>query len=268
MKILLIVVLSILMVASLTSCGQVEIDYDPNESAFDAWYIMNENIRDAGSFEFSFVELMVLFAGDGDPIEIENKGVIRKAEQGDGSINMQLSISLSTGGHTNELDVYYYDEFMFFNFDGSKHKRSSDLDVALRVMYAEMPDVTLIPIITDGIGEGNRRGQREINFVLYSDAEYFDFIMDAIIDSFRLRADIPGATGVEIEIFGPIAFVVELGSNHTFVSYTLAFTTDITIVGTEETFRAYYEIVKTAEQIGDISVKAPQNIYEYVDVTD
>jgi len=265
MKIFLIVILSVFMFVLLVSCGQT-IELGSDESAFDAWYIMNENIMDADSFEFSFVELMVLFVGEGDPIEIENTGTISKEVLEDGCVNMHLSISLSTGGETNEVEVYYYNEFMFFYFEGSKHKRKSDLDIALRIMYAQMPDLTSIPIITDGIGEGSRPGYKEINFALYREAEFFEFIKDALIDSFRLRNAAPNSPEVAIEIFGPVAFVVEIGNDYSFISYTLAFTADIT-VGEEEEFRAYYEISKTAERIGAVIVSIPQNIHEYIDIT-
>lgn len=266
MKKIRITVLALLIAVILAACGGGS-DYDPDEQAIDAWRAMTERIRDAGSLEFSFEEMKVIFHNDGDPIDLITEGTVRKAMRQDGGADMALSVALTMAGATNELDVYFRDGFLFFNFMEERHKREADLEIAARIMFADMPDLAVIPVLLDGIGEGSQRGTREMNFVLDSSAEEFEFLKDSILDSFRLRNDDPEGFPTTIEIFGPVAFVVEIGSNHTFLRYTLAFTADISFWG-EEDVRVYYEITKTAEQIGGVTVNLPQDLDEYIDVTD
>jgi len=263
-----IAVLVIVIAVILGACGGgSDPAYDPDEQAIDAWHAMTEGIRDAGSFELSFEELKVIFHADGDPIELVTEGTVRKATRPDGDADMALEVALSMAGGTNELDVYFHDGFLYFNFMGEKHKREADLEIATRIMFADMPDLTVIPISQDGMGAGDQQGTREMNFVLDSRSEEFAFIKDSILDSFRLRNDDPEGVPTTIEIFGNVAFVVEIGSDHRFLSYTLAFTADVSFWG-EEDIRIYYEITKTAEQIGGVTVNLPQDLDEYIDVTD
>ena len=259
------VVLLMLIAVMFAACGGAS-DIDPDEQAIDAWHSMTQALNDAGSFRFSFEEMKVLFHDNGDPIELITNGTVRKATHQDGSANMALSIALSMAGATNEVDVFFHEDFLFFHFMDERHKREADLDTAAQIMYANMPDLTTIPILLDGIGAGERRGTREMNFVLDNDAELFVFLKDSILDSFRLRNNHPDGMPTTIEIFGPVAFVVEIGRDHAFLSYTLAFTADISFWG-EDDVRVYYEIRKTAEQIGGVTVDLPDDLDTYIDVT-
>ena len=265
MKKIKLFVLTIIVATIFVACDGAA-DYDPNEQAIDAWHTMTERLNDAGSFRFSFEEMKVLFHDNGDPIELITNGTVRKITHQDGNTHMALSIALSMAGATNEVDVFFHDDYLFFNFMGERHKREADLETAAQIMYAKMPDLTAIPILLDGIGEGSRRGTREMNFVLDNNAELFVFLKDSILDSFRLRNNNPDGLPTTIEIFGPVAFVVEIGRDHAFLSYTLAFTADISFWG-EDDVRVYYEIRKTAEQIGGVTVDLPDDLDTYIDVT-
>ena len=285
MKTIMITAFAILSMMLLASC-ETSADYDPYESAFAAWTIMNQNLIDAGSFEFSVEELKVLFAEEFQtPLEIVNTGTARKVVHEDGSVNMELSLALTMAGRTNEVDVFFHDGFLYFLFEDQRHKRAADVEIATKILYADMPDLAAIPIWADGIGAGSRSRYREMNFILDSSSEAFEFAKDSILDSFRLRSDAPLIMCCDdcepldagiirppttIEIYGPVMLVIEIGRNHTFVSYTLAFTADINFFGIhgEEELRAYYEITKTARRIGGVTINLPPNLDEFIDVSE
>jgi hypothetical protein len=284
MKTIIITVFAVLSMILLASCDTA-VDYDPNETALEAWTIMNQNLMDAGSFEFSIDELKVLFADEFEnPLEIENTGTSRKVVHADGSVNMGVSLALTMAGRTNEVDVYFHDEFLYFVFENQRHKRAADLEIATKILYANMPDLSTIPIIADGIGVGSQARYREMNFLLDSSSEAFEFVKDSILDSFRLRSDAPlimccedcepldaGLVRPEttIHIYGPVMLVMEIDRNHNLMSYTLAFTADINFFGIhgDEELRAYYEITKTVRSIGGVTIDLPPNLNEFINVS-
>lgn len=256
----------VLLTAAIFAGCRYSMDCDPDESAMDAWAAMYVRLREAGSFEFAIDELMVLFHGYGDPLEITNVGVVQKGAHGDADADIALSLALNFAGATNEVDVFFHDGFMYFNFQGARTKRDADPVTATQVMYADMPNLREIPVLLYGIGRGSRQGTREMNFVLDGSAEAFEFVKGSIISSFRLEGDNPEVP-TTIEIYGPVVFIVEIDSDHAFISYTLAFTADITFMD-RENLRAYYEITKTALQIGGVAVNLPQDLDEYIHVNE
>ena len=265
MKRNIIFLLTALLAVLLLGCDErgAEI-YDPDEGAYDAWLITDEIIRDADSLEVSINEILVLFDNSDSGYEISNTGTVKQVARSDDDIDFEISLKLTSGDTTNRVDGYYTEGYMHYNYQDSKYKRLTDAESAKREVYADMLDLSSLPIKSSSITEV--KGGRMLTFMLDGSSDIFDFTKNSIIYSFSLSNDEKGAEPTKIEIENDVIYKVEIDKNYSFKNITMAFTADITFMGAG--LKTYYEITKKAIKIGGVTIKFPVDLNEYIDITD
>ena len=265
MKRNILFLLTAILAGLLSSCVDIGTEiYDPNERAFDAWLKTDEIIRAADSFEISINEILVLFDNNDSGYEISNAGTVKQITRSDDDIDFEISLKLTSGDTTNRVDGYYTGGYMHYNYQDSKYKRLTDAESAKREVYADILDLSSLPIKSSSITEV--KGGRMLTFALDGSSDIFDFTKDSIAYSFNLSNDKEGAEPTKIEIENDVIYKVEIDKNYNFKTITMAFTADITFLGAG--LKTYYEITKKAIKIGGVTIKFPADLNEYIDITD